>query len=361
MCYCHVADMSSRDELGRSPSVKRAKPVDSSIEEDTQTPVRPAISNSKSTSKKCKVGIDDKPEALITDFFQKNSMMANLGETEGSSVLEDDCSNKDIMCVLMSMKSELMSVNSKLDAVNRVVEKLEGDILTLKVENDELRDNVSRLQKRDAQTQERLEEAILTARLAREHADRNEQYSRRNNIKLMFVEESTETVESAEDSEKIALKIFHEKLKLRDIKSADIEIAHRVGKKKDGVIRPIVVKFVSRKTKMKVMKGRRLLKGSNPKIVIFEDLAKGTYQLYQHVSNHSAVQDSWTWEGKVFATDTKGKVHNVQRLADLDKLPPPLISDRDSTGKRSSTPNHADRRPPPRRRKPSGFLESSPV
>ena len=45
----------------------------------------------------------------------------------------------------------------------------------------------------------------FNAKLAEELSERNEQYSRRNNIKLLFIEESPDTFELAEKSEEKAL------------------------------------------------------------------------------------------------------------------------------------------------------------
>jgi hypothetical protein len=350
-------------EAGRSPSVKRSKPVDSSLEEEPTTP-EPTTLVSRlqitTLSKKRKV-VSEKQTPLITDFFQDSCETETVTMAgEGSDVLregrgsdrEEECSNKDIMRVLVSMKTEFATVNGKLDSMNGIVEKLEGEIFVLKNENDKLREDITRLQKKDDQTQERLEEAVYCANVSREHADRNEQYSRRNNVKIMFVEEGSD--ETVEDTEKIALKIFKERLNLKDLKSGDIEVAHRLGKKKDGQKRPIIVKFVSRKSKNQVIKNRKLLKGKTPKIVIFEDLAKGTYQLYQQAASHYAVQDSWTSDGKVFVTDSGGKTHRLQKLSDLDKLPHPPLSVSTSSGHVSSTPKHKDDRQPPPRRKKTG-------
>ena len=63
----------------------------------------------------------------------------------------------------------------------------------------------------------------------------------------MFVEETSKS-KTAEESEKKA-SVMHDKLGLKHVKVEDIEIAHRVGEKKEGKTRPITVKFVSRKTK----------------------------------------------------------------------------------------------------------------
>ena len=335
---------------GRSPSVKRAKPVDSSIESET-SPSQPAV-----TVKSCETKVAPKKRkvaniksASITDYFTSKAVMAenevnvsgDLEEEEGSG--DEQCSNKDIMRVLVNIKHEIKSVNSKLDGVNLIVERLEGEIMDLRIENDKLKEEITKVKLIQENSQEKIKEAHLLASLSHEHADRNEQYARRNNVKIMYVDESES--ETVEESEKIALKIFRDKLKM-NIKPEEIEVAHRVGKKNSGKNRPLLVKFVSRKTKSAVIRNRKLLKGSQPKVVIFEDLTKNVYQLHQHATNHLFTQDAWTSEGKIFVKDANGKVHLIQKIGDLDKLPPPPFCD-----SQSSTPKHAERQPPPRNRK----------
>ena len=55
--------------------------------------------------------------------------------------------------------------------------------------------------------QTQIKEAMFNAKLAADRADRNEQYSRRNNVKLLYVPEAAGSFESAEESERKALQL----------------------------------------------------------------------------------------------------------------------------------------------------------
>ena len=79
---------------------------------------------------------------------------------------------------------------------------------------------------------------------------------------ILLIKEEEEAFESADESEKEALTIFHEKLGLSHITPDNIEAAYRVGEKQKCHFSPIIVKFVSRKTKAEIIKNRRKLKGS---------------------------------------------------------------------------------------------------
>ena len=177
------------------------------------------------------------------------------------------------MKVLQNMN---ISLNTKLDLLNDTVESLKGDVFDLQQKNARLKAQLDQCQKRQEDMKAQVQEAVFNAKLAEERSKSNDQYSRRNNIKLFLIEESTDSFELAEKSEEKALRVFHDKLGLRYIKPEHIEAAHRVGKKVAGKTRPIIVKFVSRKTKQDVIKNRRKLKHSDPKVVTVEDLTKHT-------------------------------------------------------------------------------------
>ena len=240
-------------------------------------------------------------------------------------------------------------LNNKLDIMNDTVDSLEGDVFDLQQENSRMKAQLDQCQRREEEMQTRIKEAMFNAKLAEERSERNEQYSRRNNIKLLFMAESANAFESAEESERKALKLFHDKLGLRHIKSEHIEAAHRVGKKNAGKIRPIIVKFVSRKIKQEVIKNRRKLKNSDPKVVIVEDLTKHVYTLFLQASDHPGAMRTWTAEGKVFLQDIDSKTHRIKSLSDLRHIssalttsPTPQLPQQQQPGNDASTASEGD-------------------
>ena len=162
-------------------------------------------------------------------------------------------SNRDTMKVLQNMN---ISLNTKLDLLNDTIESLKGDVFDLQRENARLKAQLDQRQKGQEALKAQVQEAVFNAKLAEERSERNKQYSRRNNIKVLFIKELVDSFESAEKSEEKALRVFHDKLGPRYIKPEHIEAAHRVGKKVEGKTRPIIVKFVSRKMKQDVIKNR---------------------------------------------------------------------------------------------------------
>ena len=88
------------------------------------------------------------------------------------------------------------------------------------------------------------------AKLAEQRSDRNAQYSRLWNLKILFVPEKPgKAPETPEESKKEALRVFHELLGLKHITPEHLDAVHRVGERKQNTARPVVGRFVSKKKK----------------------------------------------------------------------------------------------------------------
>ena len=109
----------------------------------------------------------------------------------------------------------------------------------------------------------------------------NEQYSRRNNIRIFGLHER-----SHENCYDVVLNLCGE-LDI-DISRNELDRAHRVGRVLDpnsgnAVVhpRPVIVKLISHQSKLKLMKARKNLKGKD--IFIREDLTKANHALLMFV------------------------------------------------------------------------------
>ena len=158
----------------------------------------------------------------------------------------------------------------------------------------------------------------------RQSTDDLEQYSRRNCLQFFGVAELPN-----ETTDDLICNIAKEKLKL-DISTKDIDRSHRIGDpskpptRRKGKVwpRPIIVKFVSYRTRHAVISQRRALKGTG--IVIQEDLTKTKQKLLNAVLKKDTVQTAWSSDGRVIAKirATNGKTVNkvIRCIADLDAL-----------------------------------------
>ena len=222
----------------------------------------------------------------------------------------------------------------------------------MKQENTKLSAQLDRCRKKEEDMQTQIKEAMFNAKPAADRADRNEQYSRRNNVKLPYVPEAASSLESAEENDRKALQVFHNRLDLNHITPEHTEAAQRVGVKRAGSTRLILVKFLSRKTMQQVIQKRRKLKNTEPKVVIVEDLTKSNYNLFLCASDHPGASRVWTSSGKVFVQDTDSKIHKIEKLSDLQRLPCDAASLATSTPAGATAAQQRHNRQPMNRRGP---------
>ena len=82
---------------------------------------------------------------------------------------------------------------------------------------------------------------------------------------------------------------------------------------------------------------RRKLKNTEPKVVIVEDLTKSNYNLFLCASDHPGASRAWTSSGKVFVQDTDSKIHKIEKLSDLQRLPCDAASQTPNSGLRHTS------------------------
>ena len=148
-----------------------------------------------------------------------------------------------------AIEKSLESLHASFDNVSKTVDKkcddLENDMMLLRGENAKLKKELS----------------DVKAKLLYQDSQ-----NRRNNLVFKGIEESKN--ETWEDSEKKIYEILKD-MKIDNSDEIQIERAHRIHFKKEGVIRPITVKFLSYKDRQKVLLNRKNI--TNRRIRIFED------------------------------------------------------------------------------------------
>ena len=214
--------------------------------------------------------------------------------------------------LMTTMKEEIIK------SVTHRIEVLEGELHECQVNNDNLSKKIKSTEnklkdkeneidslKKETENQKR---DIERLQFALEDSDRSfcgrtnelEQYSRRNNIRIWGIPEAQNDDEDAQATIDKVVKTLNEKMGT-NLTTYDIDIAHRIGKKqknkKSG--RCIIVKFLSRLSKIKCLKNRKQnLKGTN--IFIQEDLTSLNYSVYMAARSNDEVEKCWTIDGTVY-------------------------------------------------------------
>jgi hypothetical protein len=165
-----------------------------------------------------------------------------------------------------------------------------------------------------------------------ESLDEMEQYQRRNNIRISGIPE-----EAGEDTDKLVVKLA-ETLGC-SVTEADIDRSHRVGSRDLGSgvgPRPLLVKFVSYKSKRSLITSRKELKSKRGnliypalkwnsgqgKIFINDDLTTARARLAKEARDRKKrgdLQDTWVRDGVVFVKkgDSIIRVITMRQLAAL--------------------------------------------
>ena len=150
-------------------------------------------------------------------------------------------------------------------------------------------------------------------------ANDNEQYSRRNNIRIFRLAET-----EGEDCYDEVLKLCQNDLEINGTRD-ELDHAHRIGKPKksrDGQTSPpprtMIVKLAGYSTKMKFFRARRKL--GPKKMFINEDLTKENHKLLLHVKTYCREGVSvYTVGGSIIARSSD-RVYRVKRKEDLEKF-----------------------------------------
>ena len=153
-------------------------------------------------------------------------------------------------------------------------------------------------------------------------ANDNEQYSRRNNVRIRGLD-----VKKDDNCKQSVAKFCREKLHIQGIDSADIDVAHLVVRQQNGSAEAstqkaptVLVRFYRREHRDLVIRQRRQLKGTG--LTVIEDLTNLNVETFNRARNSPLVDKSWTWNGKVYGLLKSGKkvwIKPYQAIQDCDE------------------------------------------
>lgn len=152
--------------------------------------------------------------------------------------------------------------------------------------------------------------------------DSNEQYSRRNNLRIYGLRENpdenlTETVTS----------LLNKELELQPpLTHADIDRVHRIGPNKPGnqqQPRQCILKLTTYQARARIYKARTKLRRSQTRLFINEDLTKIRADLLwaiRDLKRKEKLQDGWSHDGKVTVKLSDGKIKQIKDKEHLSSL-----------------------------------------
>ena len=188
-------------------------------------------------------------------------------------------------------KDEMSVLNSRVEGLVAANSALKNDIKTKDAQINELKSKVTDLE--------------ILAKNAQSKANYNEQYSRKNNIKIHGVKE-----EPHENTQEVTTNL------LRDVAGVtvsedDIIAVHRIPGKKDST-RPILLKVKNSSVKTKVMQNRPKVK-STGKYKLSDDVTALNSSLITRLLAHPKIEQAWFFNGSVY-----GLVKTSQAVSQAD-------------------------------------------
>ena len=129
-------------------------------------------------------------------------------------------------------------------------------------------------------------------------ANRNEQYSRKTNIKIHGVDDMRLPNGKMQGIQATVQKVLKESIKV-DLKSDEIIACHRIPGR--GTVRPILLKVKNTDIKSRIMRNRTAFRESKQNARLSDDVTKDNSELIQKLMKHPAIESAWYFNCSVYA------------------------------------------------------------
>ena len=256
-------------------------------------------------------------DQMSTEINQTRDDLKNLlSKTEMREFI-----SRTVEKITKSLKAELeiqFAAKIETEVVKQVDEKLEEKIKdkvgemtdridTLTLENVNMREEIDKLK-----TQ--IIENGNIAKGAMQKANMNEQYSSKNNIKIMGVPEDGDETEDRLISN--VCQILEQKAGVL-LHGSKIMAIHRIPGKV-GMPKPVLLKLFNNNEKAKIMRKRKEMKHSGYRLV--DDVTKENTKLINKLNEHKDIDSAWYFNGSVYGKTSDGKRSRFDLYTDIDDV-----------------------------------------
>ena len=242
--------------------------------------------------------------------FSDAELSPDLSPSQSSSTkkLNMSLDADTFLSLLTDQRIKTVFKNMFLEAISSELKSRDDEIAALKEEVSILKTEIRDIKAERKQERENVENEL----------DEQEQYSRRNNLRV-FLKVRETTDENTTD-----IVIDHGKNIGVALTPNDISRSHRLGKKVRGKIRPILVKFTSYWKRKEFFDNRK-----KDEVFVAEDLTDRRSKLLYEARNlrrENKIKYCWTRDGNVFIkpnTDQSGQEQDsvkIKSAHDLEKF-----------------------------------------
>ena len=250
------------------------------------------MAGKRGNSKTRQGSVTNDPDSEDTKF--KLAFVEALGDDQVVAKLTTimRAANKDLTDQVSALREEVRSLKTALADRDDTIAQLQGEVRGLRLQNDAL-----------------------------------EQYGRRSSLRITGISET------CEDTTAAVVALANDVLQLDPkLEEKDIDISHRLPKPrsaKEEEPRPVIVRFMTRKDRRRVITERSKLKKHNKdngtKIYINEDLTTyraGLFRTVRKLLAQKHFNTAWTFNGNIKVTTRDNVVKSITTIDDIKALLP---------------------------------------
>ena len=244
-------------------------------------------------------------EELALISHQMEDLSSELKELKNnvSQIMTKDDMKLFIKTTVEEIMNEIskgieLQIETKIEeqskSLNKTIQDLKKESSLLQTENTNLQSKLKTVQNQIDAVEKRSQDAVKMANY-------NEQYSRKNNIKILNITEEPGETESSLIAD--VSKLFSETCSV-DLNPREIQAIHRIPGKA-GATKPVLVKLFNNNSKTKLMKARSSMKAAGHRLV--DDVTKMNAKLISELTDHDSIDSAWYFNGSVYGKTTGGK------------------------------------------------------
>lgn len=273
----------------RTRAASKSAPVKSPVKSPVELSTENSLNKSMGNEKK----ISNSHDEVLRDIVAE---LKTLKECVGKTVKNDE-----LKTVITSTIKEILN-DHKVEMEELLDEKNKALIETIDAQKNEIENLKSKINEMTTEN----EELKKMAQSAMSKANWNEQYLRKNNIKVHGVKE-----QAAENTKAVVQKLIKENTNAT-LNDEDIIAIHRIPGRK-GYDRPILVKLKNNSAKSVIMKQRSEIKRKSKNAYrLSDDVTKLNSDLINKLAKNDQISSAWYFNGHVY-----GLVGGVKVIFDI--------------------------------------------
>ena len=148
---------------------------------------------------------------------------------------------------------------------------------------------------------------------ALERSNYNEQFSRKNNVKILGIKD-VENETEAKLTERV-ISLFKDKAEI-EVEPSEIMAIHRIPSRQEP--KPVLMKLKNNNIKSRLMKQRKTMKQQGHKLV--DDVTKKNTELISRLLNHEKIESAWFYNGAIFGKTHEGRRYKFDLFSDINKV-----------------------------------------